>query len=109
MSKVFAVLVTYPYNGNPEDIELFSSIKLARKWVFKEVKRYVSELSPLGLTGEEDDHPKEWRDCVDEDIGLIEEQGLTEEFLGQLLEDFDNLDRQFVTFSIEEKNVRTKL
>ena len=113
MENVFAVLVTYPYNGDSEDLKIFATLNVARQFVFESIKRYYKDLPTLAQErGENDDeiedHPPEWRLNVCEGIAAVEADPNDEEVFDQLLEDFHELDRQFTSFSIYDEKVRTE-
>ena len=113
MENVFVVVITYPYNGDSEEIKLFANDKVAAKFVYESIKRYYKDIPTLaeerGKGGNEvEDHPAEWRLHVSEGIAAVEADPTDADAFEQLLEDFHELDRQFTTFAIHEKKILTE-
>lgn len=108
---VFIATCAYPYKGNPEDMVVFSTLFLARKWVVEGIKKYLSEV----LEDKNDTyHSQEWRECVSECIEACEEEkqnlnAIDGETFFELLSAFDELDRQYETYTIAKRQVQTKL
>lgn len=106
MENVFVAIVTYPFSGNEETIEVFDTLEVAREWVVEGIKRYLAEVV---ADANDTYHSQEWRANVQEGIEECEKYGYVDDnAYACLVQDFDELDRQYECYSIRTKQVQSK-
>ena len=106
MENVFVAMVTYPSSGNEETIEVFDTLEVAREWVVEGIKQYLAK-----VVADTNDtyHSQEWRTKVQEGIEDCEEYNYgCDNAYACLIEDFDELDRQYECYSIRTRQVQSK-